>query len=371
MSTPRIPLVNLQRLDAMHLDEWMEAIREVVIASGFILGAPAERFERAFAAYTGAAHAVGMGSGTDAVHLALRAAGVDAGDEVITVANTFAATLEAIVHAGARPVVVDVDDRTLLMDLQATEAAITPKTKAVVPVHLSGRPIDLRALSAITERHGIALVQDAAQAHGATFDGQPLSAFGIASAYSFYPGKNLGALGDAGAVVTNDDAVAARLRSLRDHGRVGKYDHREVGYCSRLDAVQAAVLERKLAHLPSWTERRREVAARYNKELDGAVRIIEESPGGDGVFHHFMIRVPERDGLQAFLAERGIQTVIHYPIPVHALEAFAWLGYPAGAFPVAERACREILSLPIDPVITDEEVAEVSAAVLEWVNGRS
>jgi dTDP-4-amino-4,6-dideoxygalactose transaminase len=360
---PPIPLVNLRRLNDIYNDELRDAMGAVVNEASFIQGPFVKRFEEAYAAFVGAKHAVGVASGTDAVHLALRASGVGPGDEVITVANTFAATVEAIVHAGATPVLVDVDDRSLLMDPDATEAAITARTRALMPVHLSGRPCDLGRLQAIADRHGLVLVQDSAQAQGTLYDGRPLGTFGT-GAYSFFPAKNLGAFGDAGGVVTNDDEVAERLRSLRDHGRKGKYDHREVGYGSRLDALHASVLTAKLAHLAEWNRRRAEVAERYVKHLADRVRIVEESPHGSGIFHHFVIRVPDRDRVRRELEESGVQTGVHYPIPIHLLEAFAFLGVPKGAMPVSESAADDMISLPIDPVITDDEVDIVAAEVL-------
>jgi dTDP-4-amino-4,6-dideoxygalactose transaminase len=358
-------------MNARYLDEWTEAMLEIIRPARFILGEVVERFEEEFAAAMGARYAVGVASGTDAVHLALRAAGVGPGDEVITVANTFAATVESIVHAGATPVLVDATDDTLLIDLDAAEAAITPRTKALVPVNLSGRPCDLDRLQAITSRHGIALVQDSAQAHGAEYKGRPLGEVGIAGAYSFFPAKNLGAFGDAGAVVTNDDSVAARLRSLRDHGRTGKYSHGEVGFGSRIDALHAAVLRRKLVHLPDWNRRRQEVAARYRKQLEGAVRIADEPADTIGVFHHFVIRVPERDRVRDELSASGIQTGVHYPIPIHLLKAFEFLGVKRGAMPVAEAASEDMISLPIDPMIEDDEVDSVASAVLDATRGGS
>lgn len=367
MSQPelrQIPLVNLRRLNETYHDEFRDAMLAVVREASFIQGPFVRHFEEAFADFVGAKHAIGVASGTDAVHLALRASGVGPGDEVITVANTFAATVEAIVHAGATPVLVDVDDRTLLMDPHAAEAAITPRTRALLPVHLSGRPCDLGGLQAIADRHGILLIQDSAQAHGTLYEGKPLGALGVAGAYSFFPAKNLGAFGDAGGVVTNDDHIAERLRSLRDHGRKGKYDHREVGYGSRLDALHASVLTAKLAHLPDWNRRRTEVAEGYVKHLSDRVRIVEESPHGTGVFHHFVIRVPDRDRVRSALAEAGVQTGVHYPIPIHLLEAFAFLGVPKGAMPVSEAASDDMISLPIDPMITDDEVDIVAAEVL-------
>ena len=363
-ATKKVPLVNLQRMNERYMDEFTEAMLEVVRSAHFINGPAVGLFEEEFAAAMGATHAIGISSGTDAVHLALLAAGVGPGDEVITVANTFAATVEAIVYTGATPVLVDVDDRNLLMDCDAVEAAITPRTKGIMPVNLSGRPVDLHRLEVTAATHGVALIQDSAQAHGATYDGKPLGRFGLAGAYSFFPAKNLGAFGDAGGVITNDDHIAARVRSLRDHGRTGKYDHGEVGYGDRLDTLHAAVLRVKLAHLPEWNRRRVEVAERYVKQLGDAVRIVEEPSWGTGVFHHFVIRVPDRDRVRTALAEAGIQAGIHYPKPIHLLGAFASLGLAEGSFPVSEAAAREILSLPIDPMIEDDEVDYVAAEVL-------
>jgi len=360
----RIPLVNLGRLHETYADEFTEAMTDVVRSSRFIQGPFVERFEQAFASFVGARHALGVASGTDAVHLALRASGIGSGDEVVTVANTFAATVEAIVHAEATPVLVDVEDRTLLMDPDAAEAAITPRTRALLPVHLGGRPADLGRLQAVADRRGILLIQDSAQAHGTTYEGRLLGAIGTAGAYSFFPAKNLGAFGDAGCVVTNDDDVAARLRSLRDHGRTGKYDHGEIGYGSRLDALHASVLSKKLARLPEWNRRRTEVAERYGKHLTDRIRIVEEPAYGTGVFHHFVIRVPDRDRVRADLADAGIETGIHYPAPIHLMAAFAFLTVPRGAMPVSEAAALDMISLPMDPMITDDEVDTVAAAVL-------
>lgn len=364
-----IPLVNLRRLNERYLDEWTEAMLEVVRPARFILGEVVERFEEEFAHAMGAAHAVGVASGTEALHLTLVAAGIGRGDEVITVANTFAATPEAITHAGANPVLVDADDGTLLIDCDAVEAAITARTRALMPVHLSGRPADLERLGAIAEARGLALIQDSAQAHGAAFRGQPLGRFGLAGCYSFFPAKNLGAFGDAGAVITNDAGLADRLRSLRDHGRTGKYAHAEIGYACRLDALHASVLRRKLARLPEWNRRRVEVAERYAKHIADAVRIVEEPADASGVYHHFVIRVPQRDRLRTALADAGIQTGVHYPTPIHLLEAFAPLGLGEGAFPVSEAAAKEIVSLPIDPVISDDEVDYVAAEILRAAGG--
>jgi dTDP-4-amino-4,6-dideoxygalactose transaminase len=358
-----IPLVNLKRLWEQHADEWTAALVRVASSTRYIGGPEVESFERAYAEFEGAEHCVGLASGTDAVQLALIAAGVKPGDEVITVSNTFAATVEGIIHAGARPVFVDVTDDTLLVDVDAVEAAVGERTRAVLPVHLSGRPADLARLEKICDAHGIALVQDAAQAQGATFGGKPIASYGVATAYSFFPGKNLGAFGDAGGVVTNDAAVAAKLRKLRDHGRTGKYDHDEIGYNARLDPLHAAVLASKVTYLRAWNDRRRAVAGKYRELLGDSVRIVDEQRDAAEVYHHFMIRVPARDALQRALADAGVATGIHYPIPCHLLRAFAGFGYREGDLPVTERAAGEILSLPIDPTITDDEIAYVAEQV--------
>jgi dTDP-4-amino-4,6-dideoxygalactose transaminase len=340
---------------------------ERLFASGaFIGGEAVRRFEAAFAAYCGRPHCVGVANGTDALRLALAALGVGPGHEVITAANSFVATAEAIGHCGARPVLVDVDPDTLLLDPRALDRARTARTRAVVPVHLYGRLADVDAIGAWCARHGLALVEDAAQAHGARRRGRPAGSFGDAAGFSFYPAKNLGAAGDAGAVVTARQDVADRVRRLADHGQSERYHHEVEGVNSRLDAIQAAVLSAKLARLDGWNARRRALAAVYRArlaKLEGLA--LSGAPGDEAehVHHLLVVRVRERDRVRAALAGRGIDTGLHYPVPIHRQPAYRHLGYGEGAFPVSEAAAREVLSLPIYPHMTDDAVHRVCDAL--------
>jgi dTDP-4-amino-4,6-dideoxygalactose transaminase len=340
---------------------------ERLLATGaFIGGEAVTRFETAFAAYCGVPHAVGVANGTDALHLALRALGVGPGDEVVTVANTFVATVGAIVQAGARPVLVDAREDTLLMDAASLDAVVTPATRAVVPVHLYGRLVEMAPVQQWCAAHGVALLEDAAQAHGASRAGRRAGAFGDAAGFSFYPAKNLGAAGDAGAIVTARPEVAERLRRLRDHGQTERYHHAVVGVNSRLDALQAAVLSAKLARLDAWNERRRALAAIYHERLDkvdGVEPVAAPADPASHVYHLFVVRCPERDRLRAALTARAIDTGLHYPIPVHLQPAWRHLGYREGDFPVAEASARTVLSLPMYPHMSDEAVHRVCDAI--------
>jgi dTDP-4-amino-4,6-dideoxygalactose transaminase len=365
---PRLPLVDL---DAQHRGlrtELDAAIARVFGSSQFILGEEVDAFETAFARYCGADHAIGCGNGTDALELALWAVGVGAGDEVITVAHTFAATAEAIVRCGAAPVFVDVRDDTLLMDLDAVEAAITPRTRALVPVHLYGSCVDMAPLIDMARRHRLRVVEDAAQAHGATTTaGGRAGAAGDAGCFSFYPGKNLGACGDAGAVVTSDIEIAQRVRAARDHGRSGKYEHAFAARNSRMDGIQGAILGVKLGRLDAWNARRRDLAAGYRARLAAvpAIRAVAVPDGVEPVHHLFVVRLRGRDRVRDALAAAGIATGVHYPIPLHRQPAFASL--PDARLPVTEAAAGEILSLPIFPEMTetdlDRVVEELSAVM--------
>lgn len=334
------------------------AIERVLQHGQFILGPELGEFEKTWAACCASRHAIGVGSGTDALQLILRALDIGPGDEVITATNTFIATAEAISYAGATPVLVDCLPGNYLIDPGAVAAAISPRTKAILPVHLYGQPADCETLAALARKHGLALVEDAAQAHGATLaDGRPCGSLGIAAGFSFYPGKNLGAFGDGGAVTTSDDALAQRVRLLRNWGSVVKYHHEVQGYNSRLDTLQAAVLAVKLRHLADWNERRRTIAGWYRERLAGLEGLhLPETAAWTGrhVFHLFVVRVTgcDRDGLARRLQEDGVQTVVHYPIPIHRQRAYLKLGYGEGAFPVAEAAARSILSLPMFPEMT-------------------
>src|SRR5438105_2256816 len=321
----RVPLADLRAQHQKLGRDLQEAIDRVFAASDFVLGNEVRQFEEEYAAYCGTTEAIACANGTDALELALWAIGVGPGDEVITVANTFAATAEAIVRCGATPRFVDVDPRTLLMDVNELETAITPKTRAIVPVHLYGSCVDVAAVMAIAARHGIDVIEDAAQAQGARTRGKRAGATARAGCFSFYPGKNLGACGDAGGVVTSDTELANRMRQMRDHGRSGKkYEHDIIGRNSRMDGLQGAILRVKLRRLDAWNARRRDIATVYRELLAGTGAVPVTAPaGGEAVYHQFVIRTPERDALRRALQARGIQTGIHYPIPLHRQPAFA------------------------------------------------
>ena len=353
------------------------AIDRVINRGWFVLGPEVEAFEQEFADACGARHAVSCGNGTDAIALLLRALGIGAGDEVIVPAMTAAYTGLAVMMAGARPVFADVDPDTLTMDPGACAAVVTTRTRAIVPVHLYGQAADLDALAAIASRHGLALVEDCCQGHGATAKGVPVGTRGAGGAFSFYPTKNLGALGDGGAVITGDAALADRIRRLRNGGQSDRYHHVEAGINSRLDEMQAAILRAKLPHLPAWTSRRRALAASYRRQLGpGTAPIVERHSGH--VYHLFPVRTPDRDALQASLRAAGIETLIHYPVPLPAQAAFAAArasatqapGRVDTEYPVAARAARELLSLPLHPALRDSDVDRVAAAVNAFAKGR-
>jgi dTDP-4-amino-4,6-dideoxygalactose transaminase len=356
---------------AAHRRELDEAVARVLDSGWFILGPEGEALERELATALGARDAVAVGNGTDALHLALRALGVGPGDEVVTTSISAAYTALAVLHAGARPVFVDVDPRTLNLDPERVEGALTPRTKAIVPVHLYGHPADTDPILSLARERGLAVLEDACQAHGALYRGRPVGTLagerGI-GALSFYPTKNLGALGDGGAILLNDPGLAARLRQLRNGGQSDRYRHEVPGVNSRLDELQAALLRVGLRHLSAWTERRRALAAFYQRELEGAgAEPLGEQPYARSVFHLFVVRHPRRDALAAALRERGVGTLIHYPIPLHLQPAFAGLGGKPGDLPVAEKATSEILSLPLYPELRDEQARGVVEAVRESV----
>jgi dTDP-4-amino-4,6-dideoxygalactose transaminase len=362
-----IPLVDLKAQYRTIRDEVRAAIDDVLESMQLTIGPNVKAFDQEFAAFCGAKHAIGVGSGTDALQLAIRALGISSGDEVITVSHTFFATVEAILYSGARPILVDVDERTFNMDYAAAVQAITPRTKAIMPVHLYGRTADLKPLLSLAREKGLQIIEDACQAHGAVLDtGARAGASGRVSAFSFYCSKNLGAYGEAGSITTNDDALATELRSLREHGQSTRYYHPVVGYNARLDEIQAAILRIKLRKLPEWNARRIAIARHYNDRLQGSGVIVPEIPeGGRHVFHCYVVRVPggKRDDLRAFLSERGIGTGVHYPVPIHLQEASAFLGYRQGDFPVTERLANEVVSLPMYPELTDTQVDTVAEAV--------
>jgi dTDP-4-amino-4,6-dideoxygalactose transaminase len=354
----RIPLVDLRAAYQAIAPEIEAAIRRVVERGEFILGEEARSFEREWAEWCGVAHAVAVSNGTDALRLSLLALGVGQGSEVVTVAHTFIATAEAIASVGARPVFVDVDPRTHTMDPACLAAALSPRTAAVIPVHLYGRPADLDAILPIASRHGVPLVEDAAQAHGARVGGRRVGGVGRLGCFSFFPSKNLGAYGDAGAVVTDDGDLAERIRRLRDHGRTSKYVHVEAGLSCRMDALQAAVLRTKLPHLDRWNAARAALVRRYHARLDEAppIEYAGRGCGGDSVNHLMVVEIDGRDEVRECLGAAGVATGVHYPVPLHLQPAFAHLGYREGDLPATERACRRVLSLPLYPEMPPGDV---------------
>lgn len=361
-----IPLVDLKAQYQSIKAEVDPAIMNIVETCAFVMGKEMYAFEEDFARFCGVKYGVAVSNGSDALHLALQACGIGPGDEVITVPNTFIATTEAITHAGARPVLVDVDETTQLIDPARVEAAITPRTTCIVPVHLYGQPADMDAIRDIARRRGLKIVADCAQSHGADIGGDRRKTLGDTSAFSFYPGKNLGAAGDAGLVATDDPDVASYMRALGDHGSREKYHHQYEGFNYRLDAIQAAILDVKLKHLDDWTEARRAHAARYDRAFAGSPVIpIQAAPGRRHVYHLYVVRVPDRERTISHLKERGISTGIHYPLPLHLQPAYAHLGLKSGAFPVAEKVVSHIVSLPMYAEMTDAMVDEVATAVVE------
>jgi len=361
-----VPFVDLKSQYRSIKQEIDSAIAGVLETSSFVLGKEVAAFEEAFASYTGARHAVAVNSGTSALHLALLAAGVGAGDEVITVPFTFVATVAAIGYTNARPVFVDIDPRSFTMDPSMVEAAITPRTKVIMPVHLYGQPADMDPILEIARRHKLVVIEDAAQAHGARYKGRPAGSIGDLAGFSFYPGKNLGAYGEGGAVTTNNPEYVRTLRMLRDWGAERKYHHELKGYNYRMEGLQGAILGVKLRYLDQWTDLRRAHAQLYTELLKGSqVATPEVMPYAQHVWHVYGVRSRERQALQDALKEQGIQTNIHYPFPVHLLAAWADLGYREGAFPVSEAAAREELSLPMYPELTPEQVKQVCAAIEE------
>jgi len=371
-----VPFVDLQAQYRSIKSEVDAAIQRVLDTSAFVLGREVEAFESAFAEYVGAEFCVGVSNGTAAIQLALTACGVGDGDEVIVPANTFFATAEAVSTANATPVFVDCDPDSCNIDASKIEAAITPRTRAIIPVHLYGQPADLDAVFSVAERHNLIVVEDAAQAHGARYKGKRVGPLGRAGCFSFYPGKNLGAYGEGGAVVTNDKDVARRVRLLRDHGSEQKYRHEIVGYNFRLEGIQGAVLGVKLKHLDRWNELRRGHAALYRELLAphvdaGSLALPREMPYAESVQHLFVIQADARDSLQRFLSAAGVQTGIHYPVPIHLQPAYASLGHKEGDFPEAERQARRLLSLPMFAELTGRQINYVAEAVGDYFAGAS
>ena len=363
----KIPLVDLR---AQYQDlklEIDEAIASVIRDTAFVGGRYVAEFETAFAHYCGVRYAVGVSNGSDALRLALLACGVGSGDEVITVPNTFIATTEAISSVGAEIRFVDVRPGTFTLDPERLEAAITGRTRAIIPVHLYGRPAEMEPILSIARRHGLRVVADAAQAHGVTYRDEPIGGLGDAVCFSFYPGKNLGAYGDAGAVVTNDPDVMTRIAMLRDHGRTGKYEHVAEGFSCRLDGMQAAVLSAKLPHLERWNESRRAHARRYNRELESfdGVRTPPEAVDASVVWHLYVVQIEDRDTVAARLASAGVATGVHYPVPLHRQPAYGAMKLDVGSFPIAEEQARTILSLPMYPELSEEQIRYVVTELKE------
>jgi dTDP-4-amino-4,6-dideoxygalactose transaminase len=359
-----IQLVDLRAQYELIGAEINGAIQAVIDGSAFIGGNEVKQFEAEFAAYCEAKACVGVGNGTDALYLTLRALGIGPGDEVITVAHTFIATSEAISMTGARPVFVDIKDNTMLMDPDLLEAAISPRTKAIMPVHLYGQPCEMDAIMEIADRHGLKVIEDAAQAHGARWRGRRVGSIGDAACFSFYPGKNLGAFGDAGAVVSNDEDLIERIRMLANHGRLEKYTHKVEGVNSRLDGLQAAILRVKLRHLDEWNQQRRQHSDFYLEALtNGFVRPPVVHEDVLPVWHLFVVRVDDREFLQKKLKEEGIATGIHYPVPLHLQPAYQQFGIPPGSLPVTEKAAGEVVSLPMYPELTSTQLETIVNAI--------
>jgi dTDP-4-amino-4,6-dideoxygalactose transaminase len=365
----KVPFLDLKVHHAPLIDKFDRAIREVIESSAFAGGPFVERFEEEFAAYCGSQYAIGVGNGTDALWLTLLALAVGPGDEVITVPNTFIATAEAITHCKAQPVFVDVDENTFTMNPAELEKSLTSRTKAIIPVHLFGQPADMDPILEFARAHGLFVIEDAAQAHGAEYKGRKSGTMGNAGCFSFYPGKNLGAFGEAGAVVTNDAELRKKIQILRDHGQARKYHHTLVGWNCRMDGIQAAVLSIKLRHLERGNLLRREHALQYDQAFAGIDEVATpfEANYARHVYHVYAIRVQERDEVRRGLEEKGIGCAVHYPVPIHLQEACQNLGYTAGTFPVAENLAEEFLSLPMFPELTEEQMEYVARCVSETV----
>jgi dTDP-4-amino-4,6-dideoxygalactose transaminase len=368
----RVPILDLKTEYQELRDEILPALDRVCEKSAFVLGEEVDQFEREFASYCGVKHCVALSSGTAALHLGLLALGVQPGDEVITSTNTFLATAEAITYCGARPVFVDIDPDTANLDPARIERAVTPRTRAIIPVHLYGRPADMDAIHSVAENHKLLVLEDAAQAHGARYRGRRVGSLAHAAAFSFYPTKNLGAYGEGGALTTNDDQIAKYARAARSHGQTARYEHEFVGYNYRMHGFQGAVLRIKLRCLDRWTARRQEIAREYrrvfaNARLRMPLEQTKDQPQDECVYHQFVIYVNNRNSVISQLAAREIETAIHYPKPLHLQPAYSSLAYPPCSFPLAERACEHVLSLPIYPNMSAEQVSYVANSVLETV----
>ena len=366
-----VPYFDLKLQFSNLRSEIMQALDRVCSSTSFVLGEEVSEFEKEFAAYCEVKYCAALNSGTSALHLALLALGVRLGDEVITTPNTFIATAEAICYAGAKPVFVDIDPKAANLDPALIEPAITERTKAILPVHLYGRPADMDRILEIARTHSLAVIEDACQAHGARYRGRRVGSIGHAAAFSFYPSKNLSAYGEGGALTTNDAAVAELARALRNHGQSSPYTHARIGYNYRMEGFQGAVLRVKLKRLEQWNARRKEIAALYRSVLQGAkVEIPADDPRDESVYHLFVVYVERRDQVRAALEARGVHTAVHYPRAVNLQPAFAALGFGPGSFPHAERACERALSMPFFPEMSDEQVRYAAEQLAEIVGGR-
>jgi len=363
-----VPFLDLKAQYLPLQGEIQDAIAAVIDQTAFAGGPFVAKFEAQFAEFCRCRQAIGVGNGTDALWLSLVALGVGPGDEVITVPNTFIATAEAITYCGATPVFVDIDETTHTLDPAKIEAAITEKTRAIIPVHLFGQCADMDQIIPVAREHNLAVIEDACQAHGATYKGRTAGTMGDAGCFSFYPGKNLGAYGEAGAVITDDDNLAGKMRMLRDHGQAKKYYHAMVGWNMRMDGIQGAILSVKLRHLTEWNELRRAHAADYTRLLSTVDEVITPctAPDNTHIYHIYAIRVKQRDQLMAFLADRGISCNIHYPVPIHLQDAYRSLNMGPGSFPVAEKCASEYLSLPMYPELNSAQINEVAGAIRDF-----
>lgn len=365
-----IPFLDL-KAQYQQIEAELKPVLDDIMASGAFIGGPqVAAFESEFSAFCGVKYCVGLSSGTDALRFALMANGVGPGDEVITVSNTFIATTEAISQAGATPVFVDIDPATCCIDVDKIRHRITARTRAVVPVHLYGQPVDMDPVLEIAHQHRLAVIEDACQAHGASYKGRPAGSMGAVGCFSFYPGKNLGAFGDAGAAVTNDERLALTIRMLREHGQSSKYYHDIEGYTGRLDAIQAAVLRIKLKRLSEWNRKRRSHAAYYTQLLSEVpgVTVVKEADFAQSVFHLYVIQSEDRNELQAFLTAKGIGTGLHYPLPLHLQKAYAQMGFKKGDFPVSERTAERLLSLPMYAELAHEQIEYVVSCIKEYLS---
>jgi dTDP-4-amino-4,6-dideoxygalactose transaminase len=362
----RIPFVDLKSQFESIKSEVVSAVTDVIQSASFVGGEAVGCFESEFATYCGAKHAIGVANGTDALELALRALDIGRGDEVITTANTFIATAAAIARSGATPVFVDVDPTTYNIDPNLIERAVTPRTKAIIPVHLYGQPADMRPIMRIAADFRLSVIEDAAQAHGAEYEGRRVGSIGHLACFSFYPGKNLGAYGDGGAVTTNDARLAERIARLRDHGRITKYEHAEVGCNSRLDTIQAAVLRVKLRYIDDWNRQRQTAAGWYSRALaETRFDVPKLGPNRTHVYHLFVIMAEGRDALARQLQDAGAASGIHYPLPLHLQPAFAHLGVDKGTLPITEAIAAQVLSLPMFPELTHEQVSFITAVMMD------